>query len=209
MKPKKSTNLDDCTHVAPKGEFKANNPQTPFTKSLGEKQRGKIVNGLETGHIDDNTSDVDNHSPHLKHLNQPRKDSNGSAECLPLSVDKQGKFHNHCSSPVSNHQGNICCQGCYNLGYKDGEDSLHNKSRKICWQDGYNKAKEEGIWNDKDIETAHFDGMQTGRKYAIEDIEKIIGMMGEFKCGYMDGETCDRIDREEMIEKLKKLRGIK
>jgi hypothetical protein len=72
-------------------------------------------------------------------LNSPTK-----KKALKLEVDKQGKSRlidlDLPHPPVSNHQGNICCQGCYNLGYKDGEDSLHNKSRKICWEDGYNTA---------------------------------------------------------------------
>lgn len=28
----------------------------------------------------------------------------------------------------------------YAKGFKEGEDSLHNKSRKVCWEDGYAKA---------------------------------------------------------------------
>jgi len=28
----------------------------------------------------------------------------------------------------------------YAKGFKEGEDSLHNKSRKICWKDGYANA---------------------------------------------------------------------
>jgi hypothetical protein len=35
------------------------------------------------------------------------------------------------------------CNQCHAEGYKEGLNSLHNKSRKICWEDGYKKAIED------------------------------------------------------------------
>jgi hypothetical protein len=86
-------------------------------------------------------------------------------------------------------------------------ENLNKKNKELC--------KKYGIKNNFSYKK-HYSkytelkskllGFNLAKECVLEDVMEIIDEMGNFNCGFMDGELCERIDKEKLKQKIEELR---